>query len=152
MATSTITTNPYTFNIVEDMIITPNIAEDVPTGSVTYKRTYRSTWNVNFTVPAHITVVQCHFTWHYGGDERPRLNSGIKYGPGSGCGIQNARSTARWQRFKNAHTYIGVVPGRTYNLTVWVDGYKGRDYGFVLSWSPGLNGYSIHYQDNDYAS
>lgn len=150
MATSTITTNPYKFNIVEDMIITPNIAADVPTGSVTYKRTYCSTWNVNFTVPPHITVVQCNFNWYYHGDERPRLNSGIKYGPGFGCGIQNARSTARWQRFKNAHTYIGVVPGRTYNLTVWVDGFKGRDYGFVLSWSPELNGHSIHYQDNDY--
>lgn len=154
MATSTITTNPYTFNIVEDMIITPNVEADIPTGERDLAtRNYRSVWNVTFTVPAHITVIRVrHWRYGYGGDERPRLKSGIRYGPGYGVGLQNAISGGDWCCYNNQDSYIGVIPGRTYTLTCWVDGFKSRYYGFKLLWSPSLNSHGISRQDNDYSS
>lgn len=154
MATSTITTNPYTFNIVEDMIITPNVEADIPTGERDLAtRNYSSIWDVTFTVPAYITVIRVsHWIYGYGGDERPRLEVGIRYGPGYGVGLQNAISGGDWCCYWNQDSYIGVIPGRTYTLTCWVDGYKDRYYGFKLYWSPSLNSHDISRQDNDYSS
>lgn len=147
MATFTITTNPYKFNIVEDMVITPLVEAVIPTGSLTMKRTRRSTWNTSFTVPAHITVVRCGFTWGYGSDERSRLKSGIRHGPGYGCGIRNATNGQSWFIYKNKDTYIKVTPGKTYTLQTWVDGFKDRDYGFIVYWSPSYNTYSYQVTD-----
>lgn len=154
MATSTITTNPYKFNIVEDMIITPNVEADIPTGDRNLAtRNYKSVWDVTFTVPAHITVIRVvHWIYGYGGDERPRLKSGIRYGPGHGVGLQNAISGGNWCCHNNQDSYIGVIPGRTYTLTCWEDGFKDRYYGFKLFWSPSLNSHDISRQDNDYSS
>lgn len=154
MATSTITTNPYEFNIVEDMIITPNVEADIPTGQRNLAtRNYRSVWDVTFTVPDHITVIRVnHWIYGYKGDERPRLAAGIRYGPGYGVGLQNAISGGDWCCYSNQDSYIGVIPGRTYTLTCWVDGFKNRYYGFKLFWSPSLNSQGISRQDNDYSS
>lgn len=145
MPTTNITENPSNITLTSDTIITPVYEPIIPTGSVTWKRTYYSVWTETLTIPTHITRILCSFTWHYGSDERTRLSWGLS-SVGSGCGIRNAESNVHWIYY-NGNKTMGVTPGKTYTFRVWVDGYKGRDYGFTLSWSPTINTYGISQND-----
>lgn len=138
-------TNPLSLTITEDTIITPIYEPLIATGSVTWKRTRSSTWTETLTIPPHITRIVCSFTWGYGSDERSELRMGLSM-VGIGCGIRNASSNKSWIYYDRDKT-MGVTPGKTYTFTVWVDGYKGRDYGFILSWSPTINTYEISEND-----
>lgn len=146
LSTTNVTGNPYNITLTGDTIITPIYEPIIATGSVTWKRTWRSTWTETLTIPPYITRIVCKFTWHYGSDERDRLSHGLLRGVGNGCGIRNASSNKSWIYYNNNKT-MGVTPGKTYTFTIWVDGYKDRDYGFTLSWSPTINTYKISEND-----
>lgn len=146
MSTTNVTGNPYNITLTKDTIITPIYKPIIAAGSVTWKRTWGSIWTETLTIPPHITRIVCSFTWHYESDERGRLLSGLLWGVGSGCGIRNASSNKSWI-YNNRNKTMGVTPGKKYTFTIWVDGYKDRDYGFILSWSPTINTYGINEND-----
>lgn len=146
LSTTNVTGNPYNITLTGDTIITPIYEPIIATGSVTWKRTWSSTWTETLTIPPRITRIVCNFTWHYGSDERIRLGLGLLSGGGRGCGIRNASSNKSWIYYTSNKT-MGVTPGKTYTFTIWVDGYKERDYGFTLSWSPTINTYEISEND-----
>lgn len=145
LSTTNVTGNPCNITLTNDTIITPLYEPIITTGSVTWKRTWGSIWTETLTIPPHITRIVCSFTWAYDSDERVRLRYGLRR-VGNGCGIRNASSNKSWIYY-NSNKTIGVTPEKTYTFTIWVDGYKGRDYGFILSWSPTINTYGIN--DND---
>lgn len=147
MSSTINTNNPLILNLTSNIIVTPQFKPNVRTGSITYKQTYGGTNTVSFTVPAHITRIKCAFTWHYHGDERPRLSRGLR-SIGSGCGIWDVTSNKNipWHYY-NRDNIIAVTPKKTYTLKWWVDGYKGRDYGFILSWSPDINSLTANTND-----
>lgn len=146
LSTTNVTGNPYNITLTKDTIITPIYEPIIATGSVTWKRTWRSIWTETLTIPPRITRIVCHFTWNYGSDERVRLSLGLGSGVGRGCGILNASSNKSWIYYNRDKT-MGVTPGKTYTFTIWVDGYKDRDYGVILSWSPTINTYEINEND-----
>lgn len=146
LSTTNVTGNPYNITLTEDTIITPIYEPIIATGSVTWKRTRNSIWTRTLTIPPYVTRIVCSFTWSYSSDERMRLRLGLGGGVGRGCGIRNASSNKSWFYY-NSNKTMGVTPGKTYTFTIWVDGYKGRDYGFTLSWSPTINTYKISEND-----
>lgn len=146
LSTTNVIGNPYNIKLTKDTIITPIYKPVIATGSVTWKRTWSSIWTETLTIPPNITRIVCHFTWNYGSDERSRLFYGLYSGVGEGCGIRNASSNKSWI-YINCDKTMGVTPGKKYTFKIWVDGYKDRDYGFTLSWSPTINTHKIDEND-----
>mgnify|MGYP007007238543 FL=1 len=92
------------------------------------------------------------FSWHYGGDETIRLAAGKHYWADRwsqeyrfGCSIGDNQTNVCWVYYNDRDTRVAVSPQTYYQICVFVDGYKDRDYGFIVSWSPSINsgGYQI---------
>jgi hypothetical protein len=108
--------------------------------SVTWKRTYWSHWNEEYTFPEDVKIVQVDMTWGWGEDERHRV-------PGS-VFLRNAKTNTLWTPYHRT-VYIRVTGGRKYRFLVGVDGYKGRDYGWILRWSTSINSHSADIDDRN---
>lgn len=119
-------------------------------GNFDLRRTYWSIWTYDWFSPPGVTRVNVQFTWHYGGDERPRLSIGKywwkdRWSNHNGCSIGDNQTNVCWVYYNNRDTRVAVSPQTYYQICVFVDGYKDRDYGFIVSWSPSINsgGYQI---------
>lgn len=110
--------------------------------SVTYKRTYSSTWTEEYTFPEDVTKVRCAMTWGYGSDERSRIASRSV----SIYNISNGGSQL-WSVNTNQDDYIKITGGKKYKFQIRVDGYKGRDYGWILYFSTSINNVSTTHVD-----
>lgn len=113
------------------------------TRSVTYKRTYNSEWTEEFTFPNGCNVIRVAMTWGYGGDERPRISS-------RRVSIRNALTDVYWSINRSSDNYIRITSGKKYRWKVKVDGYKGRDYGWILYYGTEFNNHSVDLTDNNY--
>lgn len=122
-------------------------------GSFDQIRTWRSTWKYDWYSPPGVKVVKVTFSWHYGSDETSRLAGGKRYwasrwepGYKFGCSIGDNQTNICWIYYDDSPTYVAVSPQTYYQLCVFVDGYKDRDYGFIVEWSSSINnsGYQIN--------
>lgn len=108
--------------------------------SVTWKRTYGSGWNEEYTFPEDVKIVRVHMTWGYGSDERDRIPS-VVY-------LRNAKNNMLWTPY-HRDAYVRVTGGKKYRFYVHVDGYKRRDYGWTLSWSTSINSHAANMDDRN---
>ena len=114
--------------------------DDTRYNSVTWKRTYNSGWNEEYTFPEDVKVIQVDMTWGWGEDERNRV-------PGS-VYLRNATNNLLWTPYHRT-VYVKVTGGKKYKFYVHVDGYKGRDYGWILRWSSTINNHSVDIDDSN---
>lgn len=121
-------------------------------GNFDLRRTYKSIWTYDWFSPPGVTRVNVQFSWHYDGDEIIRLAAGKHYWADRwsqeyrfGCSIGDNQTNVCWVYYNDRDTRVAVSPQTYYQICVFVDGYKDRDYGFIVSWSPSINsgGYQI---------
>lgn len=133
--------SPYTDRLTKNTVFV--ITTESLEGSQSYSYTSKTIVNVALQIPYWASKIRVAFT-SYGTDEMASLVTGLGFEPKttgdavSGCGVYNPTSDVHWNG-TSGDKIIAVTPSKTYNLILWVDGYKSRNLGFTFYYGPSVN-------------